>query len=760
MYHSMQSPGLSQPSPQQPPLREAFAFLAGGQKKSMTGDSPHSTLTKRSRTLPTSSTSTSKSTATDVFKSSPEMPRSSLEAQNPTAKSVGVRCRGTTVAVQVTKQTSTTDLLRSCSESLTKLGRPIDPDSCVVVEPCLRPGLERRLREYELVWDVVSAWDHDSSNSLIVLPDASDPDGELSLAGVPKTQEEPRGFVLNFYLLQRPGKWAQRYITLKENGQIFASKKRDWKSSDKDVVRLCHLSDFDLYMPTEAEMRKQLRPPKRYCYAIKSQEKASLFLDLTNYVHFFCTEDPDVARGFRSCVQGWRSWYLVNKKLRLHEKQEVPSPSSRSQADYGSRGKAPVDQGRWRRPSVDVPTSTRSISASRENTPTSPSAGTAVPPEPPFPGALREKKAALFAETGLLGNGYDERKQQAQQQEANGRPRRETLASTINEGPFVNGPSLLNSRAAAGPASGARPQTSGSDGSYKTGSPDSSQPTGWFPSAVEHSAEQRNARPTAPLTRRPSTSAPTPTRAPSVRQRETGHLPLPTTHHANQPASSRTQESQPPAHRRKPRGPAQPLIDLTPTFVEPPQWSREHRGRGVRAPQGKPLVDLATGPVLPPSTAARFRDAAQPPKSLIRRPDHPAGGGGTLMQQYDLQLRGTGNTLTEGGGLGMGGGGPGAGLARRNTVKSTTTSTTTSGGGGGGGGSGAGSRPGTAGGGNIGGTMPVSSAAAAATYVRSRDRMMWVGEGDRERARERLRTVDGRYSQGQSQLALRGKREC
>ncbi|KAK4105083.1 hypothetical protein N658DRAFT_556811 [Parathielavia hyrcaniae] len=650
MYQSMQPSGLLQPSPpqQQQSHRDPFAFLTGGRKKSVSGGSPHSTLTKRSRTLPTSSTSTSKSTATDAsecsqspgFKSSPVIPASSPATHNPMAKSVGVRCRGTTVTIQVTKQTSTADLLQSCS-------------------------LERRLREYELVWDVVSSWDHDSSNHLVILPDASDPGGELSLTSVPKTLEEPEGFVFNLYLLQRPGKWAQRYITLKENGQMLGSKKRDWKPSDKDVVRLCHLSDFDLYMPTEAEMRKQLRPPKRYCYAIKSQEKASLFLDLNNYVHFFCTEDPDVAQEFRSYVQGWRSWYLVNKKLRLHATPEVPSPSSRSQADYGSRWKASFDQGPRARPSVDTSTSARSIPVSRKDTPTSPSARTGVPPVPPLPGALREKKAALFAENGLLGSGYDERKQ-----EAAGRPRRGTLASTTNEGPFVNGPSLLNNRAGAGPAFDARPRTSGSDGSYRSATgPDSSQLTGWFPSAVQHSAEQRNARPTAPLNR-----------APSPQQRGNYRPPLPASY-APQPLLSKAQESQPAGYRRNFPGPTQPLIDLTPTFVEPPQWSRENRGRGVRAPQGRPLVDLATGPVLPPSTASRLRDA-QPPKSLLRRPEPPPPGGTTLMQQYDLQPRGRGNTVTEGVGLGMGGGTSG-GLGRRNTWRGDDGLVVCGGGGGG-----------------------------------------------------------------------------
>ncbi|KAH6850751.1 hypothetical protein B0I37DRAFT_120675 [Chaetomium sp. MPI-CAGE-AT-0009] len=401
VYQTMQPSAVPPPltmsssPPRQPqgPVREAFAFFSRGRKKSHTSDSPRSTLKKRSRPLPTSPTSTSAETPTHSIdppqspgiNSTPDMARFPTEGENPTGKSVGVRCKGTTVTVQVTKETSAADLLLDCSQSLAKLGQPIDPDTSVVIEPCIRPGLERRLRQYELVWDVISAWDQNSTNSLIVLSDTSDPDNELSLSSVPKSSDEPEGFVLPLHFLQRPGKWVQRYITLKENGQVVASKKQDYKPSDKDVVRLCRLSDFDLYLPTEAEMRKQLRPPKRYCYAIRSQEKASLFLDSAHYVHFFCAEDPIVARQFRSAVHGWRSWYLVNKKLGLHEKNELSSPVSLSRGDYsygsrmstdqgsrgdiGSRGRASMDQGPRGRTSVDQGPLIRSIPSSRDGVP-------------------------------------------------------------------------------------------------------------------------------------------------------------------------------------------------------------------------------------------------------------------------------------------------------------------------------------------------------------------------------------------------------
>ena len=37
---------------------------------------------------------------------------------------------------------------------------------------------------------------------------------------------------------------------------------------------------------------------------------------------------------------------------------------------------------------------------------------------------------------------------------------------------------------------------------------------------------------------------------------------------------------------RRTSSPTKPLVDLTPKFVEAPQWSREGKGHGVAAPRG------------------------------------------------------------------------------------------------------------------------------------------------------------------------------
>ncbi|KAL2269727.1 hypothetical protein VTJ83DRAFT_1911 [Remersonia thermophila] len=816
-------------------VREAFAFLTRSSSSSSSkrqGDHRPFTFKKRPPPLQLSSTTSSgRADASDPrpcrspalrspdFQSFPEMACRSMEAQNPTTKTVVVRYRGTNVTIHITKSTSVDDLVARCGHVL---GRAVDPATCVVVEPYARLGLERRLRRYELVWDVVAAWDDETGNALVIQADAPDPDGELSLDGVPLTSLEPDGFTMPMYWLQRPGKWSERYVTLRENGKMFASKKADWTSADKDVVRLCHLDDFDVYSPTEAEMRKNLKPPKRYCYAIRSQQRASLFADSNFYVRYVCTGDADAASRFRAAVHGWRSWYLVNKKLNLREPTEEPS----SPASHAS---PPGCVRHGRRPSFDQgphgPSSTeggerlaRPYTAHRESTPLSDPPLSPLSPgsqASPRPAPAQKAEHGVFLPGGLLGEVYEQRKQQALQE----RQRRGTGASGNghpDDGPFINGPSLLN-RSRAGTAaavdSHGRPQTGESDGGGLGSASKPTSPTSpWFPSALRPSAEPRSAREqvAASLARRPSTASHAPSRSFSVRHQDPRHpavspplTRLPDSNHrpghhgtSSSPSLGLGQNHQ--VHQAQNRQPLlapsplppppsshhhhhqqKPLIDLTPTFIEAPQWSSKNRGHGVRAPQGAPLVDFATGNAAPFCTATRYWVDGQepPPSKLVRRPGQeaglvsPAGGGGsssssmqagpTLMEQYEARVAGSrararsrpgeermpGRAGTGMGmGMGMGMDERGSELARRHTVRGVGGGGTASrshhsyhhrsgtvGGSGSGfglvSGSGSGSGPGS----GVDAVPPVPAVEYAA--LQDRVRLMGLGDADADRTR-------------------------
>ena len=532
-------------------------------------------------------------------------------------------------------ETSTADLLVACSKLA---AQPINVNTSILSEVYTPLGLERRLRRYERVRDVLNSWDHDTQNTLVVAPDMPRSDDDLELGSVPQVDMPPSGFIRPLYYSHKPGgKWSKRFITLLQNGQLVLSKSFEPGPSDRDVLSLCHLSDFDIYTPTESQKRKHLKPPKKYCYAIKSQQKSTVFLNTDNYVHFFCTEDPKAAQEFYTRVHFWRSWYIANRALQLHSKKKVaqeeekppqilpdkPSPPKKSIKNvrvHGHKVKVSVDESPYAigafKPLINLERFEKPLEEfgndwvldSRNRA-----------PQPPASSSSRTEKtteikkdalidkidggAGAFAEGGLLGAAYEKRKHAQREQNLHSQ-----MPENQSPSPFAEVRSSLNGRRPPGTsftASGSQISSSRAAGSQQpvsSPSPSKSEPSGWFPSALEHSAKSRSAAP------RPSISS--------------GSTSDQQTHSSGHSSNNK---------RRPPAMPSQPLVDLAPTFVEPPQWSRHNTGRGYRPPEGKPLVDFATGPQSMPG-ARRYEP---PPSSLIRR-----GNPGNLQSNGDGSIRG------------------------------------------------------------------------------------------------------------------------
>ena len=517
-----------------------------------------------------------------------------------------------TVDLKVDVDTTTVDIMLAYAD---QTGLPVNVNTSMVIEAYTPLGLERRLRRYERIRDVLNSWDQDMQNVLIIQTENDRSDENLDLTSVPREHKIPTGFVLPLQHSHRPGKWTKRYITLLENGQLVSSKKPDAKLSDKDILSICHLSDFDIYTPTEAQKRKELRPPKKHCYAIKSQQKTTIFMSTDNFVHYLSTEDAAVAHQFFARVQAWRSWYLVNKVLQLHNKKQErdaekpPQPSAsphkpriavRDVNVDGHKIRVSVDESPYPigtfKPLIDLQRFDKPIDEFGKDWEADRSRWQ-VPPLPPLDKlqkirrATQEEKEAPFGSSGLLGNIYEERKQAQKEEE------RKKLEVVTDNG-FTDRPSLLNGGLVASPTE---------ETGYHNGR---SEPKAWLPSAVEHTATQRSTR--APSVRRsaPSNQSPPSHYAPS-QYAPSQYAPsqyAPTLHDRGRESHRRQQPNQ----QRKPSG---PLVDLTPKFVEPPQWSREGLGRGVRAPEGVPLVDMATAAKVAPGA----KPIELPPRTLVRR---------------------------------------------------------------------------------------------------------------------------------------------
>ncbi|KAJ8106215.1 hypothetical protein ONZ43_g7139 [Nemania bipapillata] len=430
---------------------------------------------------------------------------------------VAVRCRQYSLSLPVTPETTIIDIIARSSGRL-QWDLEVGPEKCLVIEQYGVLGLERRLRRYEYIRDVMNSWDTDDQNQLLVtIPDPNENNEDLDIGAVSNSQNAPSGCQLYMYHSNRPGKWNKRYITLLESGQIISAKKPNAKTTDKDTISLCHLSDFDVYTPTESQMRRHIKPPKRYCFAIKSQHKTTLFLNTENYVQYFSTEDSQIAREFKQRAHSWRSWYLVGRRPeirktqassaakgedRLSPPQSPPTKHETKKIDNitaadGHRLRVSIDESRYSlgqfEPLLDMKRFDKRLSQfgtdflpTESDPPSRPAAEQSVrrrlskrerPDYKPPQVSKRESEEGFTG--GLLGEGYDHRKQALADLEKKKRP--QELA-------FTEGPSLLNT------------QQESESSAEKPDSPS------WFPSALEHTAKHRAAVPQTTATR-PTTSA-------------------------------------------------------------------------------------------------------------------------------------------------------------------------------------------------------------------------------------------------------------
>ena len=384
-----------------------------------------------------------------------------ISAVNAGERRVKIKCNDAVINLPVNPDTTPMDLIYA-STSLFK--QPIIPEASILVESYFPLGLERPLRKYEHIRDVMNSWDRDTQNGFILVS-AEDHVSYQDLDASSVPFEQPGDLSVFMYYSQKPGKWDKRWITLRSDGQVYIAKKPGAK--DKDVTNICHLSDFDVYGPTRRQL-KTLKVSKKQCLAVKSQQRSSMFLSTTNFVHFFATDDKALAAQWYKAVQEWRSWYLINK---VGVPPSNPTGETRTQrnADAQSvhhagsmRLSTEVQQNHLISGQMDVPSNApgaartsraqavhaqklaqrekRAPPLSFSNKLTKERSGASISSLQSAPHIIQGPSPQTdgdetFSPTGLLGRSYSQRQRQQRQRE---------LASN-QEGPFVSGPSLLAS---------------------------------------------------------------------------------------------------------------------------------------------------------------------------------------------------------------------------------------------------------------------------------------------------------------------------
>ncbi|PBP20150.1 hypothetical protein BUE80_DR009014 [Diplocarpon rosae] len=562
------------------PKKEKFAFFS--RKRGATRTSPPTTSGSGSGSLVISRSRSNEPARSKEAPRSTDVPRAieqggggivprtdaPMSASNAGERRVLVRCNQSSINVPITPETTPVDIIYSAANILSC---NIVPSTAILLESYTQLGLERRVRRYEHIRDVMNSWDRDTQNALL-LTNSESPnyDKDLEAYAVPK--EAPGDVTVPMYHSQKPGKWNKRYIHILSSGQVFTSTRVLAKISDKESLSICHLSDFDIYNPTPQQIRKKIKPPRKHCYAVKSQQKTVMFLSTENFVHFFSSDDLTISEKFYTAVQVWRSWYLVNK-MGAGTKKKKDSKKSTENSDTRLRPSPRGRPGHTVNRSVDAdPTTIGSPSPLLKMDRFSPNDSeyeseeerkprqipfhlrhsiSPVPPHsesrrhpPPVAYNLPPEAEDEFASSGLLGRTYSQRLRNQKEKDDAAK-----ATGPFAEGTLLHGPEYQRTFSLKSVTNSRRPPTS-------------------------HGAVAGD------LQRGPSQNIP------------------------------------------------KPLLDFTPQFKEAPQWDKKNRGHGVAGVDGVPLVDIATTPEtglgeIPRNGTVFRRDA---------RPTTSSGAGGPFVK--------------------------------------------------------------------------------------------------------------------------------
>ncbi|GAB7360746.1 hypothetical protein MBLNU230_g0620t1 [Neophaeotheca triangularis] len=598
-----------------------------------------------------------------------------ISAVNAGDRRVRVHCKKSKITLPVTPETTAIDLIKSAS---TIMSERIDAKSAVLLEEFHSVGVVRPIRRYEKIRDVMNSWANDTSNVLLIAdPGTGNIEPELTAAGVPGLQ--PQLDKLLLYCSERPGKWDKRYITLKQDGQLVLQKDPE---KDRDSTNICHMSDFDIYRPTPEKLRKKIKPPKKICFAVKSQQKSSMFESSNNFVHFFCTNSHGAGDDFYNTVQAWRSWYLVNVMGEGHKPKPAKPAAARPSMEH-TRSNS-MSQGHKQQDSLeshyqlgtfrpmfengngnveDRPNTSRSHSggftkganqfdpnisperrASRrrqqiQHPPLALRSGAQLGEDEPLGNLARRTSVnrrpstsnkALddqFASNTLLGRSYSKRQRDIPEN------------STPSHQPFTPNPNHLNT----------------SDNSLT-------------------SLPRRHASTRSKPSHKPTSSS-------DLRRTATTSSPRQSPHNLTlRPPTATTLETHPTPLGRTPSNrlpPRKPLVDLTPTSYEPPQHSKANKGHGHVPDKIGPggLIDAATSPEDPLGipAAVDWRTAHSPNRatgglqqsaSARRRNYSPYAQAQGTGEPAATAGAGAGGGLVDQAALGWGGGSVGRGRER------------------------------------------------------------------------------------------------
>lgn len=188
-----------------------------------------------------------------------------------------------------------------------------DSDEWTLFELVNDLGIERPLRDFEIVTDVLMSWEIKTVNALLVKKYGY---RDSLKSNVSDAYPRMCGWL---YLEVKRGKWQRRFFELKASG-IYHSK--DAKGTQES--QLCSLSTFDVY----TLMRSRQKAPTKFCFALKSQQSIKVFEDSNDYVSFVCVDNLDKMKDWVLSIRNARSQRI------LAEHAKVANSSSEALVDF------------------------------------------------------------------------------------------------------------------------------------------------------------------------------------------------------------------------------------------------------------------------------------------------------------------------------------------------------------------------------------------------------------------------------------------
>ncbi|RPB12536.1 hypothetical protein P167DRAFT_159745 [Morchella conica CCBAS932] len=284
-------------------------------------------------------------------------------------------------------------------------------------------GLQRQIRHFELISDVVATWDPENTRCHLRVEKWAWGQTNLNVKEFPK--EEPASGVAQFhYYNNAEKKWSRRWIRL-GNGSVRIAKKD--RPTEKDFTQTIALESFDAYTFSDPHHpSERLRCPTKYCFALKSQHQLSLFGEGAVYCHYFAAENEAQMAEWFSLIRDFKSRLIAEKRdlawwTAVESDSDARSSSAKTASPAGSPGRGrhrqkplispeelaqpPAATGMQRGKSVRHD---KSITRSNTRRHRSPSARSPKAPE------THSDDGGVFSPGGLLGSDYEDKRRIAQ----------------------------------------------------------------------------------------------------------------------------------------------------------------------------------------------------------------------------------------------------------------------------------------------------------------------------------------------------------